>query len=85
MNWDAIGAIAELIGAIAVLITLVFLTLQLRYSNYISQHFYRKIGYGEDAALSFGKRLVFDSSESKPPGGSGTEALSSETNLNLAI
>ena len=46
--------------------------LQLRYSNFIAQHFYRKIGYGEDAALSFWKRLVFDSSESKPHGGSGT-------------
>ena len=46
--------------------------LQLRYSNFIAQHFYRKIGYGEDAALSFGKRLVFDSAESKTHGGSGT-------------
>ena len=46
--------------------------LQLRYSNFVAQHFYRKIGYREDAALSFGKRLVFDSAESKPHGGSGT-------------
>ena len=46
--------------------------LQLRYSNFVAQHFYRKIGYCEDAALSFGKRLVFDSAESKPHGGSGT-------------
>ena len=46
--------------------------LQLRYSNFVAQHFYRKIGYGEDAALSLGKRLVFDSAESKPHGGSGT-------------
>ena len=30
MNWDAIGAIAELLGAIAVFITLVYLTLQIR-------------------------------------------------------
>ena len=30
------------------------------------------IVYGEDAALNFGKRLVFDSAESKPHGGSGT-------------
>ena len=34
--------------------------LQLRYSNFVAQHFYRKIGYGEDAALSFGKRLEFE-------------------------
>ena len=30
MNWDAIGAIGELIGAIAVVITLIFLTVQLK-------------------------------------------------------
>ena len=36
MNWDAIGAVAELIGAVAVLITLVFLTLQLRYANVLA-------------------------------------------------
>ena len=30
MNWEAIGAIGELIGALAVVITLVFLVLQLR-------------------------------------------------------
>ena len=59
--------------------------LQLRYSNFVAQHFYRKIGYFEDVALSFGKRLVFDSAESKPHGGSGTGGLSSETNLNQGI
>ena len=30
MNWDAIGAIAELIGAIVVVITLIYLSVQLR-------------------------------------------------------
>jgi hypothetical protein len=30
MNWDAIGSVGELIGAIAVVITLVFLTVQLK-------------------------------------------------------
>ena len=34
MNWEAIGAIGELIGAMAVVITLVFLALQVRQSNY---------------------------------------------------
>ena len=32
MNWDAIGAIAELLGAIAVFATLVYLTVQVRQS-----------------------------------------------------
>ena len=49
--------------------------LQLRCSNFAAQHFYRKIGYGEDAALSFGKRLEFDSIESPDQGGSGTGGL----------
>ena len=61
------------------------MNLQLRYSNFVAQNFCRKIGYGEDAALRFGKRLVFDSAESKPHGCSGTGALSLEINLNLAI
>jgi hypothetical protein len=30
MNWDAIGAVGELIGAIAVLITLVYLAVQIK-------------------------------------------------------
>jgi len=30
MNWEAIGAIGEIVGALAVVITLVFLTIQLR-------------------------------------------------------
>jgi hypothetical protein len=30
MNWDAIGAIGEVVGAVAVFITLVYLTLQIR-------------------------------------------------------
>ena len=33
MNWDAIGAIAELIGGAAVLATLVYLSMQVRQSN----------------------------------------------------
>lgn len=33
MNWDALGAIGEIIGAIAVVITLVFLAIQVRYST----------------------------------------------------
>ena len=33
MNWDAIGAIAESVGTIAVLITLVYLSIQIRIAN----------------------------------------------------
>ena len=33
MNWEAIGAVGETVGAIAVCVTLVFLTIQLRQAN----------------------------------------------------
>ena len=33
MNWDALGAIAELIGAIAVFLTLAYLTVQVRQNS----------------------------------------------------
>ena len=33
MNWDAVGAIAELAGAIAVVATLIYLTVQVRQNS----------------------------------------------------
>ena len=33
MNWDAIGAISEAVGTIAILITLVYLAVQMRFAN----------------------------------------------------
>ncbi len=33
MNWDALGAIGELIGAVAVLLTLIYLAIQSRQNN----------------------------------------------------
>jgi hypothetical protein len=33
MNWDAIGAIAELFGALAVLTTLIYLAVQVKHSR----------------------------------------------------
>ncbi len=33
MNWDAIGAIAEMLGTVAVLVTLVYLAFQIKQSN----------------------------------------------------
>lgn len=42
MNWDALGAIGELVSAFAVLITLVYLTLQVRQSNRLMQAQHRE-------------------------------------------
>ncbi len=33
MNWDAIGAIAELLGAVAIVVTLVYLAAQIKYAR----------------------------------------------------
>ncbi len=38
MDWDAIGAIAEAVGALAVIITLVYLTFQLRQNTRAIEH-----------------------------------------------
>ena len=37
MNWDAIGAIAEGVGAIAVVVTLAYLAVQMRIANKLHQ------------------------------------------------
>jgi len=37
MNWDAIGAIAEVLGAAAVLVTLIYFSLQIRQSNKLAE------------------------------------------------
>ena len=37
MDWDALGAIAELLGAVAVFMTLVYLAVQLKQNNAFAQ------------------------------------------------
>ncbi|MFK7975424.1 MAG: hypothetical protein AB8C02_04775 [Halioglobus sp.] len=37
MNWDAVGAIAEVLGATAVLVTLIYFSLQIRQSNKLAE------------------------------------------------
>lgn len=37
VNWDALGAIAELLGAIAVFATLAYLAVQIRHSNIVTR------------------------------------------------
>jgi hypothetical protein len=43
MNWEAIGSLGEVVGAIAVLVTLVYLTLQVRQGNRLMQAQYREM------------------------------------------
>lgn len=37
MNWDAIGAVGEIIGAVAVLVTLIYLAIQVRHARRAQQ------------------------------------------------
>lgn len=37
MNWDAIGAVAELLGSFAVLLTLIYLAFQIRQQNKVTR------------------------------------------------
>ena len=37
MNWDAISAVAEVFGAAAVLVTLIYLSIQIRQSNSLAE------------------------------------------------
>ncbi len=49
MNWEAIGAIGELLGGIVVLASLAFLAMQIRRHTQALE-----IGSGEEASRSFG-------------------------------
>ena len=37
MNWDPVGAIAEVCGALAVLVTLIYLAVQIRQQNQVAR------------------------------------------------
>jgi hypothetical protein len=37
MNWDAIGAMGEMVGSMAVLVTLIYLSIQVSQANRISK------------------------------------------------
>ena len=47
MNWDAIGAIAELLGAVGVILTLVYLATQIR-QNTSSSRTTAEVSFGQD-------------------------------------
>ena len=52
MNWEAIGAIGELAGAIGVIVTLVYLAIQIRQNSY----FHHKQGYTGPTAWNTSSR-----------------------------
>ncbi len=53
MNWDAIGAIGEILGAIAVVATLIYLTVQLRQNS-----LQLRLGSSQTAASNYSGRVI---------------------------
>ena len=49
MNWDAIGAVGEIVGALAVVVTLIYLAVQTRHSAAATQRQIMQAMY-EDAS-----------------------------------
>ena len=45
MNWEAIGAVGELVGGVAVIATLIYLSLQIRQTNKINASSVRQSVY----------------------------------------
>jgi hypothetical protein len=37
MNWDSVGAVGEIVGALAVLITLIYLSVQIRQNTKVAR------------------------------------------------
>ena len=72
MNWEAIGAVAELLGAIAVFATLAYLSVQIRHSNIVMREqaqyhmLQNQIGYFDRLAENPDLiRIVYHSAESE--------------------
>ena len=53
MNWDAIGAIGEILGAIAVVATLIYLTMQLKQNS-----LQIRLGSSQTAASNYSGRVI---------------------------
>ena len=53
MNWDAIGAIGEILGAFAVVATLIYLTVQLRQNS-----LQLRLGSSQTAASNYSGRVI---------------------------
>jgi hypothetical protein len=58
MNWEAIGAIAELIGGFAVLVTLVYLSIQVKQNSQMQRQ--QNITEQTNRCINSGQRLASD-------------------------
>ena len=58
MNWEAIGAIAELIGGVAVLVTLVYLSIQVKQNSQMQRQ--QNITEQTNRCINSGQRLASD-------------------------
>ncbi len=60
MNWDAIGALAETLGALAVLITLVYLSIQIRQNTSSTKAIFRQNVFESHLGIN---KVVLENSE----------------------
>lgn len=82
MNWDALGAIAELIGAIAVVLTLLYLAVQIRQSNRLSRFQTSRDIFGQ---FDDNNRLVVESQDLRKLAFKTHESLTDEEAKQLAV
>ena len=82
MNWDALGAIAEFVGAIAVVLTLLYLAVQIRQSNRLSRFQTSRDIFGQ---IDDNNRLVVESRDLRKLAFRTYDSLSDEEAKQLAV
>jgi len=82
LNWDAFGAIAEFIGAIAVVLTLLYLAVQIRQSNRLSKFQTSRDIFGQ---IDDNNRLVVESQSLRVLAAKAYDSLTNEEAKQLAV
>ena len=82
MNWDAIGASAEFVGAIAVVLTLLYLAVQIRQSNRLSKFQSARDVFEQ---IDDNNRLVVESKELRTLSSKAYDSLTDEESKQLAV
>jgi hypothetical protein len=58
MNWEAVGAVGEILGAIAVLVTLIYLATQIKQHTLATRAVTNSMGASDDPALISRARML---------------------------
>ena len=82
MNWDAIGAVAELVGAIAVVMTLLYLAVQIRQSNRLSRFQSARDVFEQ---INDNNRLVVENQDLRMLASKNFDSLKNEESKQLSV